>query len=102
LGDLLFAICQWCHTGGKVSLYDNEATKMPLTEDDKVWIANQLATVRAELLDRIEKTETTLLTEFHKWASPVELRQRSHSAAMQAFDAELEAGSDRVTKLERS
>jgi len=39
-------------------------------------------TVRAELLERIEKTETALLTEFHKWASPVEMRQRSHAAAM--------------------
>jgi hypothetical protein len=42
--------------------------------------------------------ETALLTEFLKWASPVELRQRSHSAAVRAFDVELEtvSESDRV------
>ncbi len=56
--------------------------------------------LRTELTERIEKTETTLLTEFHRCASPVELRQRSRSAAMRAFDAELEAVSDRVTKIE--
>jgi len=32
-----------------------------LTDEDKQWI-----------LERLEKVETTLLTEFHKWASPVE------------------------------
>jgi hypothetical protein len=37
-----------------------------LTEDDKQWISQ-----------RLEKVETTLLTEFHKWASPVELRQKA-------------------------
>jgi hypothetical protein len=75
--------------------------EMSLTDEDKAWIAERIDSLRTELSDRIEKTETTLLTEFHKWASPVELRQRSHAAAMRAFDAELEAVSDRVTNLER-
>jgi len=48
-----------------------------LTDDDKQWIKGQL-----------EKVETTLLTEFHKWASPVELRQKSHAAALRALDVE--------------
>jgi hypothetical protein len=60
-----------------------------LTEDDKQWIS-----------ERLEKVETKLLTEFHRWASPVELRQRSHAAALRALDAELESLSDRVRKLE--
>ena len=51
-----------------------------LTDEDKQWITAQL-----------EKVETTLLTEFHKWASPVELRQRSHAAALRALDAEVES-----------
>jgi hypothetical protein len=62
---------------------------MALTDDDKQWIAAQL-----------ERVETKLLTEFHKWASPVEMRVRSHSAALRALDLEQEAISDRVTKLE--
>jgi hypothetical protein len=39
-----------------------EGLIMSLTEDDKQWITAQL-----------ERVETALLTEFHKWASPVEL-----------------------------
>jgi hypothetical protein len=35
-----------------------------LTDEDKQWIQG-----------RLEKAETTLLSEFQKWASPVELRQ---------------------------
>lgn len=62
---------------------------MPLTEDDKTWI-------RAEL----ERVETALLTEFHKWASPVETRQRSHAAALRALDVEMESLNDRIKQLE--
>ena len=51
---------------------------------------------------RIERTETALLTEFHKWASPVETRQRTHAAALRAIDAEIEPLNDRVKKLEAS
>jgi len=60
-----------------------------LTEEDKQWISQ-----------RLEKVETALLTEFHKWASPVELRQRSHAAAIRALDTEVEAMSDRLKNLE--
>jgi len=60
-----------------------------LTDEDKQWIKEEL-----------EKVETTLLTEFHKWASPVELRQRSHAAALRALDAEVESLSDRLKHLE--
>ncbi len=60
-----------------------------LTEDDKQWIQ-----------ERLEKVETKLLTEFHKWASPVELRQRSHAAVLRALDTEVESLSDRLKNLE--
>jgi hypothetical protein len=56
---------------------------MSLTEEDKNWITEQLRGV-----------ETNLLTEFHKWASPVEARQRTHAAALRAVDLEMEALSD--------
>jgi hypothetical protein len=46
--------------------------------------------------ERLEKAETTLPTEFHKCASPVELRQKSHAAALRALDAEVESISDRL------
>ena len=58
---------------------------MSLTDEDKRWISVQL-----------ERVETALLTEFHKWSSPVEMRVRSHSAALRALDLELESVSDCV------
>lgn len=82
---------------------------MSLDENDKRWIKAELQQVRTDMetglqqvRTEIERVETTLLTEFHKWASPVEMRQRSHAAALRALDAEVEALSDRVTKLEAS
>jgi hypothetical protein len=63
------------------------------TEDDKRWIT-------ALLEERLLKLDTSLLTEFDKWASPVELRQRSHAAALCAHDAEIESFSDRLENLE--
>jgi len=60
-----------------------------LTDQDKQWIS-----------ERLEKVETTLLTEFHKGESPVELRSRSHASALRALDAEVESLSDRLKNLE--
>ena len=50
--------------------------------------------------ERCEQVETKLLTEFHKWASPAEARNRTISAALRAIDLEMEAIDDRVKKLE--
>jgi hypothetical protein len=82
-----------------------------LTDDDKQWMLEQREREREWMLAQreherewtlaqLEPVETKLLTEFHKWASPVEMRVRSHSAALRAIDIEVEAVSDRVTKLE--
>jgi hypothetical protein len=47
----------------------------------------------------LERVETALLTEFHKWASPSEMRAKSHALAIRAMDTELEALTERVQKL---
>jgi hypothetical protein len=60
-----------------------------------------LVAIEARLDAKIESVETTLLTEFHKWASPAELRARSHAAAIRALDLETEALAERVAKLEK-
>lgn len=49
----------------------------------------------------MEKMETALLTEFHKWASPVVTRLRSHSDALRTLDLEIESLQNRVDKLEK-
>ena len=49
---------------------------------------------------RCEQVETSLLTEFHKWASPAEARHRSIAATLRAIDLEMEAHDDRIKQLE--
>jgi hypothetical protein len=76
---------------------------MALTDEDKEWLEARFAKQDekfAKVDEKIEKVETALLTAFHQWASPVEMRQRTHSAALRAMDLEIEALADRVTKLE--
>ena len=48
----------------------------------------------------LERVETSLLTEFHKWASPADMRLKSHALAIRATDLEMEALAERVQKLE--
>lgn len=64
-------------------------------------LRDYLQAMEQRLSGRIETVETRLLTEFHKWASPLEARLRSHTAAVRALDLELEAVGDRV-KMRRS
>ena len=49
---------------------------------------------------RCEQVETSLLTEFHKWASPAQAGNRTIAAALRALDLEMEAHDDRIKKLE--
>ena len=49
---------------------------------------------------KIEKVETTLLTEFHKWASPVDAKLRTHRSWFTEIDAELQLLKARLDKLE--
>ena len=54
----------------------------------------------ADLDAKIEKVETTLLTEFHKWASPIDAKVRTHRSWFSEVDAELDLLKLRVKKLE--
>jgi hypothetical protein len=75
-----------------------------LTDDDRSWITEQLRTMETQFQkyvdERVEITETKLLTAFHNWASPSDARQRTHAAALRAIDLEMESLSERVGKLE--
>ena len=90
---------------------------MSLTDDDKSWISAQLAiipsaawieaTFASAIADSetrtraaIERVETSLLTEFHKWASPAGMRATSHALTIRALDLEMENLGERVTRLE--
>jgi hypothetical protein len=90
-----------------------QVTAIVTTAKDQIFEAMRdmqtslLAEIRAEIRAaeqrtnaRVEQVETALLTEFHKWASPLEARIRTHAAAIRAIDAEQEFQADRLKKLE--
>ncbi|MCC6368897.1 MAG: hypothetical protein IT165_35695 [Bryobacterales bacterium] len=62
--------------------------------------AEQLREMETRFEMRIERVETTLLTEFHKWASPAEARARTRAAVLRVTDLEMEQLSHRVKALE--
>ena len=59
---------------------------MALTDEDKQWIQAMIETSEGRLREHIYGVETRLLTEFHKLASPMETRVKSHTAVLRAFD----------------
>jgi hypothetical protein len=77
---------------------------MSLTNEDKTWIAEQLREeknrITEQLAGQLRTVETSLLTEFHKWASPSEARQRTHTATLRAIDLEMESLPKSVAKLQ--
>ena len=64
---------------------------MSLTDEDKTWIAEQLREEKNRITEQLRTVETSLLTAFHKWASPFEARQRTHTATLRAIDLEMES-----------
>jgi hypothetical protein len=52
--------------------------------------------------ERIEATETKLLSAFHNWAQTFEVRARGTSAAVREFDERLGLVEERLAKIERS
>ncbi len=51
--------------------------------------------------ERLEHTETKLLTAFHNWAQTYEVRARGTSAAVREFEERLGMVEERLAKLER-
>jgi hypothetical protein len=73
-----------------------------MDQELKHYLDGKFADMEANSKRELERVETALLTEFHKWASPAEARARTHTAAIRAIDLEMEALTERVQKLEKS
>jgi hypothetical protein len=59
-----------------------------------------LEAMETRLLERLERTETTLLKEFRKWASPIDANLRVSKAYSLGFDERLASLEERITNLE--
>lgn len=66
----------------------------PVTKDD-------LAALETRLLERVEKTETTLLKEFRKWAISFESRFRANEILVGGFNERTISLEERVSTLEQ-
>ena len=64
-------------------------------------VAEAIRAVEERLTERIHDTETKLLTAFHGWARPAEIRMRSTLAVTQGFDERLALLEERVSRMER-
>lgn len=71
-----------------------------MDQELKQYLDGKFAEQDAKSGRDLEGVETALLTEFHKWASPADMRTRTHAAALRAIDLETESLTERVQKLE--
>jgi recombinational DNA repair ATPase RecF len=72
--------------------------------DEKLVTTAELNAVRdqivEQLLERIEKTETTLLKEFRRWAASFESRFKANETLVGGFNERLVSLEERVSDLE--
>ena len=64
------------------------------------YIDKAIQASEERVTEQMRNIETTLLTEFQKWASPVDMRLKTHTATLRAVDAEIEYLSGRVKDIE--
>jgi hypothetical protein len=60
-----------------------------------------LGAMETRINERIEKTETKLLTVFHRWSRSMEIRVRNNSSSVAGFDERLALAEERIGELER-
>jgi exonuclease VII small subunit len=70
----------------------------PATRAD---VKNAIQELKIELLERIEKAETNLLTAFRNWSRGAETHQKVNDLLVRSFDDRLAALEERVGELER-
>ena len=67
-----------------------------MTPQDREWLQGQLDSLEQRLSEKIIDTETKLLTAFHKWASPTDIKLRS----IPPLEERLQLLEERVRDLE--
>ena len=64
-------------------------------------LKQHLAAMENRLNERIERSETALLSAFHRWARSMEIRVRHSGNAVAGFDERLTLAEERISDLER-
>jgi hypothetical protein len=73
----------------------------PSKMSDEFATKADLTDVKTELLERLEKVETTLLKEFHKWAQITETRIRVNETLAFGLTERMASLESRVRDLEQ-
>ena len=92
----------------KITEMDVKITEMDIKISDMdvkmrgmdVALRQMIGEARDDASQKSERVETALLTEFHKWATPLESRVRTHRMSIETIEAEIDLLKDRVKKLE--
>ena len=71
------------------------------TPATKADVTNAIQDLRIELLERLEKVETNLLTAFRNWSRGAEAHQKVNDILVRSYDDRLAALEERVGELER-
>ncbi len=69
--------------------------------NDGAVTKSDLEALENRLLERIERSETTLLREFRKWAISFESRFRANQVLVDGFSERMVSLEERVSDLER-
>jgi hypothetical protein len=69
-------------------------------EDYRQIVREEIAASEQRQTEVMRDIETTVLREFHKWASPAEARQRGQRDTLHAIELDLESLAERVKALE--
>ena len=83
-----------------VKIEESEARTEAKIEESEARTEAKIEESEERSAAQLERVETALLTEFHKWASPMEARVRSHNALLKALDTEFESLADRIKSIE--
>jgi hypothetical protein len=68
--------------------------------DEQITKAD-LEQMKIELLERMERTETNLLTAFRQWSARFETRVAVHSTELSGLDSRFALVEERLAELER-
>lgn len=72
-----------------------------MDQELKQYLDKRFEELEARLGARIEKTETNLLTAFHGWARPMELRVGNMTTIVMGFEERMTLAEQRISQLER-
>jgi hypothetical protein len=70
----------------------------PITRTE---LKTELEALETRILERIERSETTLLREFRKWAVSFESRFRANQVLVEGFSERMVSLEERVSDLEQ-